>query len=272
MKKSFLILFIVAIFFVFCKQEEFNLSEFDPNYPTKYCVVDKQLRENLNHSLKAGNEILIMEVDSFGFMQRDWNLPIPASIFEGQINNQDSVLMFARNFLYKYSELTGVKDTSELVVNRIKGSWASYGKYIQKNDNENNRWFVQFEEQKFNNIKVFGTRLGVYVCPQGVYQMYGNWFPYIYLPSKERISFSEAKEKLIGRTLDYYDWTGGKQWTISQKDFYSDDNPQKAIFPFRNNDCIELRVCWFIRTKSLWNFYVDLITGELIYNEQTIIF
>jgi len=72
--------------------------------------------------------------------------------------------------------------------------------------------------------------------------------------------------------LGYSDWTGPKTHTISESDFYDNDSPLQMIVPYRNNDCIELRLCWMITSKTIWNFYVDVMSGQLIMNEQTVIF
>jgi hypothetical protein len=273
MAKSIFPVFISTILLLAACDDNITETEFyDSGYPTHYCILSNEKREELFENFNSEFKEYF-EVDSFGFINRNRAVKVSSAIFEGKLDNQDSVVAIVKEFVFHNSETTGIEDTGELVVKKVGGYWASYGgKFVQLDDNDRNRWYIEFNEQKYENLTVYGTNLGAYVNPAGVYEIFRHWFPYIYIPEKERIDFIDAKERLVGKTLGYYDWGGSKIWTISTDDFYADDIPKKVIFPFRNDNCIEMRVCWFIASKTIWNFYVDVITGELIFNEQTVYF
>ncbi len=100
---------------------------------------------------------------------------------------------------------------------------------------------------------------------------YGHWFPEIYMPDSVYVSYEKAKEVIIGKIFRFYGWTTVDK-TITTDDIVTENEPEKTIIPFQSEaDCIEMRVCWLIKSTTYWNFHVDVITGRLIYVEQRII-
>ena len=272
MKKVLTILVLISSLFTNCQKDNLTEDFFDLDYPSKYCILNNEHRDLLKKQLISDLADYFL-VDSFGFVSRNWNQNLGRKIFIGKINSKDSVLRIAKEYIYKNYELVGVIDTSLLEVEEIRGNWVSYGGSLNPDsENDKNRWYVRFKEQAFENMGVHGTHIGIYVCPIGVYSSYGHWYPNIYLPKTEKITFLEAKQKIIGETIGYADWGGSKQWVIKNEDFYTDDISEKWIVPYLKNDCIEMRVCWKIRSNTIWNFYVDTMNGELVMHEQTVIF
>ncbi len=252
------------------KNDDFRFS--DTSYPSGYCLINESQKQNLRELFNDEN-YYYMIVDSFGFLGYDQTIQLEPSLFTGIINDQDSVLIMAKTFIAENSELTGVNDTSLLAVKKISGFWSSYGsKYLQKSDIDRNRWFIRFKNQLVEGIEVEGSEIGIYVSPKGVYRMFGHWFPYVYVPQSDFIHYTKAQEMLIGSTFEYFDWGGHQTITITEDTFYPGEIPVKKIFPCRNGNCIELRLCWVIPSKSVWNFYCDVLTGELIFKEQIIVF
>lgn len=274
MRKTKLLLYVLVGLLLACDDEDLNpIEKFsDPNYPTKYCVLSEaernELYENFNSDMK-----IYFEVDYFGHFDRKNGQKLNSEIFSGKINSKDSVLQKVKTFIHNNEQLYGIKNTSLLTVNEIKGYWVSYGgSLVQDTEADRNRWFVKYENQIYNNVEVYNTAIGFYISPKGVYQSFGHWYPEIHLPKYEDISLEDAKNHLVGKTLSYADWTGGKEYIVSNDDFYPDDIPEKMIVPYRKDDCIEMRLCWKIASKTIWNFYVDVMSGELILNEQTVYF
>jgi len=269
--KLFLLQIILALSFA-CKDND-DLETFpDPDYPSQYCILSDENRNQLYNEFDAELK-MYFEVDSFGFLDRNWNQSMGSDVFLGKLNDEDEVKASAKDFILRYKKYFGVPDNADLQVDRISGSWVSFGKTLpQENESDRNQWIVRFQNQLYNNIEVYNTTIGIYVSPKGVYWSYGNWYPDIYIPYQIEVTFDEAKSNLLGQTFNYYDWTGPKEHTVSENDFYTDDTPEQMIIPSRKGDCIELRLCWKITSKTIWNFYVDVMSGELILNEQTVIF
>lgn len=255
-----------------CNDDELFESFSDPNYPTRYCILTdaerNELYENFDSDLK-----IYFEVDSFGYLDRKNDKILDSEIFEGNLNNVKDVETIALNYIEEYQIYYGLSNIMDLNVREISGYWVGYGgKFLQEHESDRNRWYVSFENQVYKNIEVYNSKIGLYISPKGVYQSYGNWYPEIYIPQNLDVSFSEAKQKIVGEIIGYSDWGGSKQHAVTSDDFYSNDTPEKMIIPFRKGDCIELRLCWKIESKTIWNFYVDVMSGELIMNEQTVIF
>jgi len=269
--KHILLLLILILSFA-CKDD--GVFETFPyvDYPSQYCILSDENRNQLYNEFDADLKIYF-EVDSFGFLDRNWVQSPGSDVFLGTLNDEEEVKATTEDFVLHYNKYFGVPDNAHLQVDRLSGSWVSFGNTLpQENESDRNFWMVTFQNQLYNNIEVYNTTIGVYISPKGVYGSYGNWYPEICIPDQIEVTFDEAKSKLVGQTFDYYDWTGPKEHSVTQDDFYSDDAPEQIIIPHRKGDCIELRLCWKITSKTIWNFYVDVMCGELILNEQTVIF
>ncbi len=273
MRKVFPILTLILIFFTNCKKDNLADDVSDPNYPSKYCILDDGKRDLLAGKLISNTPNYFL-IDSFGFLDRNMYQHPGSEMYIGKINNRDSVLKMAKNFIFKNLELCGVIDTSMLKVDRLFGQWTGFGEtLIPDSVTDKNTWYIYYKEQEFEGLEVFRARMSIALYPKGVYQFSGHYYPDIYLPKTEQITFLEAKEKMVGKTFEYSTGRHGKEyWTISYADLYENDKQEKKIIPHRNGDCIELRVCWKIETKAIWNLYVDIVTEELILNEQTVVF
>ena len=243
----------------------------DPEYPVRYCILTDAERNDLFDDFQSDLK-MYFEVDSFGFLERKDGTHRGSELFSEELNDFESVEQIIASFVNANQKFCGVSDFSQLTVERVTSEWASYGTLIQENENDRNRWMVRFKNQVYNGIEVYDTKIGMYVSAKGVYQTYGHWYSDIHLPSKEDVSFDEAKQTLIGRKFQYYDWGGGKETVITADAFYTDDNPEMIIVPYRRGNCMEMRLCWKIASKTIWNFYVDVMNGELVLNEQTVIF
>ncbi|HYQ56713.1 MAG TPA: hypothetical protein VEP89_05135 [Draconibacterium sp.] len=244
----------------------------DSEYPSRYCILSDTERNNLFTDLQSDFK-MFFEVDSFGFLKRNSDVHWGSDLFSEKINNRESVEDIISLFIEANRKFYAVEDFLRLTADWYTSDWVSYGGVlVQENENDRNRWMVRYDNQLFNGIEVYDTKIGMYVSAKGVYQTYGHWYPDIQLPSEEVVSFGEAKQTLIGRKFYYYDWIGHQETVITADAFYSDDNPEKMIIPYRQGNCIEMRLCWKIASKTIWNFYVDVMNGELVMKEQTVIF
>jgi len=250
-----------------------DIMEFsDPEYPSRYCILTDAERNDLFNDFQSDLK-MNFEVDSFGFLERKDGTHRGNELFSEEINDLESVEEIIRSFVHANQKFYGISDFSQLNAEYVYSEWASYGgTLVQENENDRNRWMIRYENQVFNGIEVYDTKIGMYVSGKGVYQTYGHWYSAIHLPQKEDVSFDEAKQTLIGRKFKYYDWGGGKETVITADTFYTDDNPEMMIIPYRRGNCIEMRLCWKITSKTIWNFYVDVMNGKLVLNEQTVIF
>jgi hypothetical protein len=108
---------------------------------------------------------------------------------------------------------------------------------------------------------------------QDVVQMYGNTYKNVFIPIHDLITIERAIESLLGYEIEYYCWSREKFIVLIDKVFT--DQVSMVIYPQKSSNKIELRVVWKIPIGSgrypQWNFYIDVLTGEIVYINQLFI-
>jgi Zn-dependent metalloprotease len=102
---------------------------------------------------------------------------------------------------------------------------------------------------------------------------YGNRYPHIYIPGKFTFSQQKAKERLVNRVVSHYTIAAQKyDVKISASDI-DKSSTRLVVYPVTKEDRIELRVTWEINIPGpvFYKIYVDVMTGEIINEEPTII-
>jgi hypothetical protein len=101
----------------------------------------------------------------------------------------------------------------------------------------------------------------------------GNWYHNIYVPKSFNFDQDKAKAILVNKVVSHTT-IGGQQYnvTISATDLNSSITKLK-ILPLTTDDKIELRVSWQINIPGpvYYKIYVDVMTGDIIGEEPTII-
>ena len=112
---------LILILLLACEDNYYTETFSDPEYPSRYCVLTDNERSELfdefDYQFKQ-----YFEIDSFGFLDRNWDQHRESDLFEGSINSQEDVLQIAKEFLQNYSKFVGIADTSKLVVQQIQGT------------------------------------------------------------------------------------------------------------------------------------------------------
>ncbi|QIA07605.1 hypothetical protein [Draconibacterium halophilum] len=203
---KFLFPFYVLLLGMLSACNDDNMEFSDPEYPSRYCILSDAERNDLFVDFQSDFK-MYFEVDSFGFLDRKNGIHWGSELFTEKINNTESVEDIIESFIQANHKLYGGADFSQLKAERVSSEWVSYGGTLtQQNENDKNRWMIRYENQLFNGIEVYNTKIGMYVSAKGVYQTYGHWYSDIHLPQKEDVSFDEAKQTLIGRKFGYSDW------------------------------------------------------------------
>lgn len=252
--------FVVISLLLFACEDDFLTPDQIRNqgYPTIYRIISDQDRTDILHDLELKYNTTF-EIDEFGFMGAYYRDCI---LFEGNLDDQDSVLNFVKKFLGDNSELTGVKDTSQLVL---------FSTFARDDDNGNTRFIrFYFQNQDYEGIEVFDTKIWAQVYAGGGFELSGNWYPEIQILESDKISFELAQKLLVGQEFSYNDWTGQRYFKLEWDDFNEVDTPEKRIYPLLKGNQIEMRVCWYVPTRSIV-FYVDTKTGEIVYLEADIL-
>lgn len=113
----------------------------------------------------------------------------------------------------------------------------------------------------------------VVLIHQEVVQMYGHTYKNVFIPIHDLVVKDRAIKSLLGYEFEYDCWIR-KKFIISIENVFMDDI-NMVIYPNKTDNSIELRVAWKIPIgygpDPRWNFYIDVLTGEIIYINQLFI-
>ena len=228
------------------------------NYPTiLFPLPESELRmlkaefDSLNHTKMQS------ELDEYGFIKTIGLLDRGQST----ITDTNIVVSKAKSAVWKFRKFTNVIDTNLLIVKQATRS--SSGFFTD--------WYIHLK-QPYKGLVIDAKEISVLVH-QEVVQMYGNTYKNVFIPIHDLITIERAIESLLGYEIEYYCWTREKFIVSIDKVFT--DQVSMVIYPKKSSNKIELRVVWKIPIGSgrypQWNFYIDVLTGEIVYIHQLFI-
>lgn len=258
MTKQLLRFLPVAFLLVSCERESLY---FDPDYPSTYFELTTSVLSTMRTSLSSNYPYLKTSVDQFGFCYwpNDYIDTNPPPI--PNMMTEVAATQLARNFISGQPAETGIKNLDDLVI--AKTYPLSGGIH----------WVVVTSNQKSNNIEVVYTEVVIRITNGTLVSCEGNWFPNVYIPDKFNFDESGAKTTLIGKDVTHYNFGGQKYYvTITKPDIINISGELKIV-PIKTDNKIELRVTWMFNIPSpvYCKVYADVMTGEIILQEPTII-
>jgi hypothetical protein len=203
-------------------------------------------------------------LDSYGLVCRVGHLNGGYST----INDADSVIDLAKNTLVQYSKFSNVTSDFSLILNSVE-------RYIGSSDFSH--WTVIFDNQIYYGLEILNTRI-IQIVTNSVTIIDGHHFNNIFIPEKGLLPVDTIKVKIIGKTIEYYDWGGIQEKIITYNSIV--DNFIKKIYWFEKENYLEFRVVWQIPilyddNSSAdfpgWYIYVDILSGEILYILPTFI-
>ncbi len=100
----------------------------------------------------------------------------------------------------------------------------------------------------------------------------GNWYPEIYVPRDFNINEDLAKRFLINRTVTHIGMAGNPIDLKITLESLQKSTTSLVVVPIENEDQIEIHVAWKIWVDQVsFILYVDVMTGEVIRQEPTLI-
>lgn len=264
LQPTLLVALLTALLIAGCDSisEESTGEEHTGTYPTTLTPLPADrlnaLRQEFD-DLNDGN--VCTPLNQYGFTELDLGPCIDSGRTYVDLDaavGEEEVVEIAKAFLAKNAEFTGVYDVSEARVRRA---------VIHDREGGTRHALVSFQNQRYEGMEVKYTGIKLDIDGSGVYIAGGNWYPEIFIPAEDRISKTEAQERLIGEVIRYSDWTGAKTYTVTGESFWEEAEIEKVILPIEKEDAIELRVTWKIGVaynhgNPLWYVYVDTMTGE----------
>ena len=167
-------------------------------------------------------------------------------------------ITLAKEFLVRNSLFTGVTDSNELVITRLR--WMH---------NNNGLLEINFGPQYVGGLEIFNSGFRVYVNINGVSAIADSWFTGVIIPDSDHISAKQAEQELVGYEITYWDMTGEPRSFRVQMDMIV-EGTEKYIVKYFREDRFELRVAWRVRIGfSGWWVFVDTTTGKVLEVYQT---
>jgi hypothetical protein len=258
MSKQLLRFLPVAFLLLSC--ERINLYV-DPMYPSTYLELTASVLSSMRTSLSSNYPYLKTSVNQFGFCYwpDDYISTNPPAI--PNILTEAGANQLAGNFISGQPAETGIKNPDDLVI--AKTYPLSGGIH----------WVVVTANQKHDNIEVLNTEIVFRITNGALVSCSGNWFPDIYIPGKFNYNESDAKTTLIGKDITHYNIGGQKYYVTITKPDLNNISGELKIVPCKTDNKIELRVTWMFNIPApvYCRVYADVMTGEIILQEPTII-
>ena len=134
-------------------------------------------------------------------------------------------------------------------------------------------WRIDTHYQKYDTIQVLFSNISILIKNSEVNYCTGNWYPNIYIPAKFNFDQENAKLSLKNKTVRHSDISGqSHSMKITDQTLVTSKINGLKIYPIKSDDKIQLFVTWKIYVPNVFYIlYVDVMTGEVIAEEPTII-
>jgi hypothetical protein len=254
-------IFLICISNYHCNES--SPLETKSDYPTTIKSLSNTELQKLKDEFDKSNDYTInANFNKYGFIGTGASI---ISQYNSNIKlSRDSVIKIIAHTLMSNKKYTNVYGESEIISN-IKD-------VINLN---NNNWKIEIGNQKYDNLEVLNSNINAYLSGDKVYCIINSWYPKAIIPSKNLVSPTKAKEKLVGLKIQMNGfYPTGSYLTV--KENLIGEIYKKVIFPYEKENSLELRIAWEIPIKYQdligWYVYLDTTTGEILGTNQIIIF
>lgn len=237
--------------------------EIKPLYPTTIEKVEAGDLARLRYEYHQNNYFICTSLNKFGFSDccDDFG-PVSEESPPAVLRNIPEIQAteWVEKFLLLNYKHTGVSSTNNLM-------------YSSKNCeiiNSNIFWNFVVSNQKIDSVEVLNSRIVVELENGKVTWCTGNWYPEVYIP--QTFNYSSEESKLL--LLDTIIFSEDVQHNVPlNEENLSESVVRLVIFPVETDEKIELKVAWeiFLPFPFYYLFYLDVMTGEIIWKEPTII-
>ena len=253
------ILYTLAASLISC---EFSLNreddQKDDNYPTMFYCLSKETLSQMRSDFAQKNPYAFSNLNQFGFcalVDDTYGTQTPSGSF-----TKYEAIDAVKEFVARNPKYTGVNNPNDLLFKSIT-NWPS------------ELWVIVTENQQINNVEVYFTSMVFHTVNRSVTGCWGYYFSYVYVPEKFNFDVERAKSQLLGKEVFLYTIAGEKYSLGKVKAQHLQECIANLIIvPIRTEEKIELRVTWQIRLDSMpYIYYIDVMTGEIVQEEPTII-
>lgn len=257
-KPRYTIIFLVFALILF-SCERYNII-IDPYYPTTINKLDYSTLSHIRDTYNLRNKYLHSSLNEFGFCDMgdvaSESPPLLESLTEAE------AIETVKNFVLLNPSETGVENMEELRFDRILFRSGYF--------DGSTAWIITSSCQNVDTIEIVNTNISFRIKNREVVFCTGNWFSDVYIPDSFIFSQNRAKSSLLNRVVEHYNIAGEGYYLRITSDDLKSSNTKLSIVPITKGECIELRVAWRIGIESVSHIiFVDVMTGEIIYQEPT---
>jgi len=240
-------------------EEVDNMISKDPNYPTTINRLSEETLLQMRSHYAQRNPFVQSTIDQFGFCATENVEAMDAP--SGSLTREEAIAA-VKNFVARNPDNTGISNFDDLYFDQIETCTHYNNVY----------WHFCAKQKNINNIEMYGTGIVFHIINKAVYLCCGNHFPNVYVPKKFNFEIERAKSKLLGKEVIHLGWAGEYSLGKIKTEHLQESVTNLIVIPLKTEEKIELRVAWKIYLASLhYIFYVDVMTGEIIQEEPTII-
>jgi len=263
MNKLHVFLLFLFVVLAACQKEDNLLS--DNRYPTTVKPLDTNILKQKQQEFQEQNKYIGSSLDEFGFCassEATVNNPLPPLT---TALTETEAIEKAKKFISNNKSYLGIEEPDQV---NITKAWFSTGYY-----NGGTMWRIDSHDQKYDTIQVLYSNISILIMNSEIHYCTGNWYPNIYIPEHFNFDQEKAKSTLRNKTVWHSDISGRSHPTkITDQALASCQINGLKIYPVKSDDKIQLFVTWKIYVPDVYYIlYVDVMTGEIIASEPTII-
>ena len=232
----------------------------DTNYPTTISRLPEETILQMRNDFAQRNPTMISTINQFGFCWPSEEM-INASVSSGSFAEEEAIEAI-KEFIGHNPE-TGITDPENL-----------HFKRISRGDDSNNAttWVITTEDQLINEIEVYKSNIAFNILNRSLRFCNGHYFPNVYMPEKINFDIERAKSQLLGKEVIHLGFAGQYSLGKITKKHLQECETNLIVVPLRTEEKIELRVAWKINLLTMYYvYYVDVMTGEIVHEESTVI-
>jgi len=235
-------------------------------YPTTINRIDTDQLSQMRYEYHQTNFFVLTSLNQFGYCDccddfgSSYGSSPPAVLNEV---SETYATEIAEDFLILNKVYTGI----------LKKDKIRYSKKDYEEIGADIYWHFKISNQIVDSLEVLYSQVVIKVKNGKVTWCVGNWYPEIYIPTEFNY-FQEDVKSILVDTVICHSGSWGDTWCETVTDsILEESNFRKVIVPIKTVSKIELRVSWEINIPHpiYYKFYVDVITGKIIFKEPTII-
>lgn len=263
--KNFILIFIfLACSLLSCQKDNFPYPQ-DSNYPTVINQLNSSVLTQMKASYAQQNKYMESSINGFGFCDMEEINNSVESPPVLSLLTQSEAIAIANDFVSVNSAATGVKNPADLKFSSINtdsgyGDGATY-------------WYFRTTNQHIDTIEVMYSQILFNIKNHKLVYCVGNWYPNVYIPANFNVSADMAKSSLLNKIVGHTTIAGVPYSATISSASLGASTTHLVVLPLITDTKIELRVTWQINIPApvYYIMYVDVMTGELIGQEETII-